>query len=160
RVGKTRISPKISTTFSSEPVFFYNDKFATTNAAGDLISIDTNGNTSTLNLNLTENHHIDASSKTLVTLSENKLTIKDKTVELDFGNYTQPKLFYINDKIYVSVTDLQAHKVYMYDSQGELLSNFPIYGNSMAALDTIDKNGNLGFVVKGENNSIILYEIN
>jgi len=159
RIGKTRITPKTSTTFSSEPVFFYNDKFTTTNAAGDLISIDTNGSTSTLNLNLTENHHIDASNKTLVTLSENKLTIKDKTMELDFGNYTEPKLFYINDKIYVSVTDLQAHKVYVYDSQGALLPNFPVYGNSTITLDAIHGNVNLAFVVKGENNSIILYKI-
>ncbi|WP_100612898.1 ribonuclease HII [Confluentibacter lentus] len=159
RTGKSRITPKTNAIFSSESVFLYNDKFTTTTAGGDLISIDTNGNTSSLNLNLTEKHHIDASSKTLVTQSENKLTIKGKTIELDFGSYTAPKLFYINDKIYVSVTDLQAHKVYLYDSQGTLLSNFPIYGNSIAALDTIDKNRGLGFVVKGENNSIILYKI-
>lgn len=159
RTGKSRITPKTTATFSSEPIYFYNDKFTTTTASGDLISVDTNGNSSSLNLNLTEKHHIDASSKTLVTQSENKLTIKGKTIELDFGSYTAPKLFYINDKIYVSVTDLQAHKVYLYDSQGVLLSNFPIYGNSIAALDNIDKNRSLGFVVKGENNSIILYKI-
>ena len=160
RIGKTRITLKTSTMFSNEPVFFYNDKFATTTANGDLIYVDTNGNTSILKLNLSEKHHIDASNKTLVTQSENKLTIKDKTIELDFGNYTEPKLFYINDKIYISLTDLQAHKVYMFDSQGELLYNFPVYGNSMVALDTIDKTGKLGFIIKGENNSIILYEIN
>ncbi|WP_100614932.1 ribonuclease HII [Confluentibacter citreus] len=159
RTGKTRITPKTSATFSSEPVFYHNNKFATTNTNADLISIDLNGNTSSLNLNLTEKHHIDASSKTLVTQSENKLTIKGKTIELDFGTYTAPKLFYVNDKIYVSVTDLQAHKVYLYDSQGELLYNFPVYGNSIATIDTIDKNRNLGFVVKGENNSVILYKI-
>ncbi|PKQ45342.1 ribonuclease HII [Confluentibacter flavum] len=159
RTGRTRITPKTSTTFSSEPVFFYNTKFTTTNTTGDLISIDTNGNTSVLNLNLAEKHHIDASSKTLATQSENRLTIKGKTVELDFGTYAPLKLFYINDKIYVSVTDLQAHKVYLYDSQGELLSNFPVYGNSIATLDTIDKNRTLGFAVKGESNSVILYKI-
>src|SRR5690606_29565264 len=143
----------------TEPVFYYNDKFTTTNTNGDLISINLQGNTSITNINLTENHHIDASSKTLITLSENKLTIKDKTIELDFGSYTAPKLFYIDDKIYVSVTDMQANKVYLYDSQAENISNFPVYGNSLMALDIIDKNKNLGFVVKSENNSIILYKI-
>src|SRR5690606_891461 len=120
----------------------------------------TNGNTALLNLNLTEKHHIDATSKTLVTQSENKLTIKGKTVELDFGSYTAPKLFYINDKIYVAITDMQAHKVYLYDSQGSLLSNFPVYGNSTVALGASNKSKNLDLLVKGENNSIILYQIN
>jgi hypothetical protein len=159
RTGISRITPKISTTFSSEPIFIYNDKFTTTNSKGDLISVDSNGNTSSLNLNLSENHHIYASSKTLVSQSENKLTIKDKTIELDFGNYTAPKLYYINDKIYVSVTDLQANKVYLYDSLASIISNFPVYGNSIATLDVIDKNRHLGIVVKGESNSIILYRI-
>ena len=160
RIGNSRITPKTSATFSSEPVFLYNDAFTTTTANGDLMSVETNGNTALLNLNLTEKHHIDATSKTLVTQSENKLTIKGKTVELDFGSYTAPKLFYINDKIYVAITDMQAHKVYLYDSQGSLLSNFPVYGNSTVALGASNKSKNLDLLVKGENNSIILYQIN
>lgn len=159
RTGRSRITPKTSVTFSAEPIFLYNDAFVTTTSTGDLISIDLNGGTSSSKLNLSENHHIFASSKTLVTQSDNKLTIKDKTIELDFGTYTAPKLYYIKDKIYVSTTDTQAHKVYLYDSQAAIISNFPVYGNSLMALDVIDKNGNLGFVVKGESNSIILYKI-
>lgn len=159
RTGRTRITPKTASTFSNQPVFYYNDKIITTNIQGDLISIDTQGNTSITNQNLNENHHIDASRKSLITLSENKLTIKGKTIELDFGAYTAPKLFYIQDKIYVAVTDVQAHKVYLFDSQGEIIPHFPVYGNSLMALDIIDKSNALGFVVKGEDNSIILYNI-
>jgi hypothetical protein len=69
-------------------------------------------------------------------------------------------LFYIRDKIYVTITDLQTQKVYIYDSQGNLLPNFPVYGNSEIALDNIDKDNSLEFVTKGENNSILLYRIN
>ncbi|MBU3822662.1 ribonuclease HII [Flavobacteriaceae bacterium XHP0103] len=159
RTGRTRVTPKTSLSFSNEPVFLYNNKFTTTTNIGDLLNIDPNGNVASVNLNLTENHHIDATNKTLATMSENKLTIKGKTVELDFGSYTTPKIFYINDKIYVSVTDLQSHKVYLFDSQAEPIPNFPVYGNSSINLDNIDRNRNLEFVVKGENNSIILYEI-
>lgn len=159
RTGRSRISPKTSATLSAEPLFLYNDVFITTTSGGDLISIDLNGGTSSSKLDLNENHHIFASSKTLVTQSDNKLTIKDRTIELDFGSYTTPKLYYLKDKIYVSITDTQAHKVYLYDSQAAILSNFPVYGNSLMDLNIIDKNGNLGFVVKGETNSIILYKI-
>ena len=96
----------------------------------------------------------------MVTLSENKLTIKGKTIELDFGIYTAPKLFYINDKIYIAVTDLQTQKVYLFDSNSKLIPNFPVYGNSEIVLDNVDSDRDLEFVTKGENNSILLYQIN
>lgn len=160
RLGKTRVRPKQSFSYSNQPLFLYNNTFTTTTSNGDLISVDSKGNVSSRNLNLSENHHIETTSKTLVTQSENKLAIKNKMTELDFGEYTNPKLFYINNKIYVSITDLQSHKIYLYDSQSKLLPNFPVYGNSSIELDNIDKDRNLEFVTKGENNAIILYQIN
>tara|TARA_R110002049_G_scaffold309051_1_gene516209 strand:+ start:8319 stop:10754 length:2436 start_codon:yes stop_codon:yes gene_type:complete len=160
RTGKTRILPKTNLSFSPEPTYIYNNNFTTTTATGDLVSIDTKGNTSSVNLNLGERHHIATTSKTLVTLSENKLTIKGKTIELDYGNYTQPQIFYINDKIYVTTTDLQTQKIYLFDSQAKIIQNFPVYGNSATVLDNIDKDRDLEFVVKGEPNSLLLYQIN
>ncbi|MGK0254793.1 MAG: hypothetical protein ACI9OE_002304 [Mariniflexile sp.] len=160
RTGDIRVTPKKTNTYSSQPIFLYNNAFTTTTLNGSLISINTNGTVSTQNLNLSEKHSIFASSKSLVTQSDNKLSIKNNTVELDYGNYTPPELFYIKDKIYVSITDLQTQKVYLYDSQGNLLSGFPVYGNSAMALDNIDKDSNLEFVAKGEKNSILLYQLN
>lgn len=160
RTGKIRVTPKTSTRFSNEAVYLYNDKFTTTTDKGDLIMVDSKGNTATQNLNLAANHHLITTSRTLVSLSDNKLSIKNKTVELDYGNYTSPNIFYINDKIYVSVSDLQSQKVYLYDSQAELLPNFPVYGNSVITLDNIDSDNALEFVLKGESNSIILYQLN
>jgi hypothetical protein len=160
RTGNIRINPKTTSSFSNEAIYVYNDKFITTSTEGNLISIDTRGNSVSQNLNLSEQHHIDSSSKTLVTLSDNKLAIKGNSYELDFGSYTVPKLFYLQDKIYVTVTDLQTQKVYMFDSNAQLLSNFPVYGNSAITIDNIDSDSDLEFVTKGENNSIILYQIN
>ncbi|MDO7174014.1 ribonuclease HII [Mariniflexile sp. AS56] len=160
RVGNTRVTPKTSSNFSNQPIFLYNDTFTTTTSNGQLISIDTKGGVSTQNLNLAEKHKLETSSKTLVTLSENKLTIKSNAIELDFGSYTKPELYYIKDKIYVAITDLQAQKVYIYDSRGILLPNFPVYGTSEISLDNIDKDNNLEFVTKGEDHSIVLYRIN
>ncbi|WNH09194.1 ribonuclease HII [Thalassobellus suaedae] len=160
RTGKARVTPKTSNTYSKEPIFLYQNKFTTTTDKGDLITIDTKGNTAIQNLNLSENHSIETTSKTLVTLSENKLTIKNKSVELDYGNYSKPRIFYLNDKIYVTVTDLQTQKTYLYDSQAKLLSNFPVYGNSIIDMDNVDKDKNLEFITKGDANSILLYQIN
>ncbi len=160
RTGKTRVTPKTSNTYSEEPIFLYKDKFTTTTNDGNLITIDSKGNTTIQNLNLSENHNIETTSKTLVTLSENKLTIKNKSLELDYGNYSKPKIFYLKDKIYIAITDLQTQKVYLYDSQAKLITNFPVYGNSMIDLDDIDKDKNLEFITKGEANSILLYQMN
>lgn len=160
RTGRTRVTPKTSNTFSNETIYLYNNKFTTTSAEGNLITIDTKGNSVSQNLNLSSQHHIETSSKSLVTLSDNKLTIKGHTYELDYGIYTAPKFFYLQDKIYVAVTDLQTQKVYLFDSNAKLLPNFPVYGNSAITLDNIDSDQDLEFVTKGDANSIILYQIN
>ncbi|MCF7567720.1 ribonuclease HII [Sabulilitoribacter arenilitoris] len=160
RTGKTRVKPKTSNNFSNEAIHLYKNKFTTTTQNGDLVSIDSRGNTTIENLNLSNNHQLETTSKTLVTLKDNKLTIKSKTIELDFGNYSPPKIFYINDKIYVSVVDLQSQKIHLFDSQAKPIANFPVYGNSQIDMDNIDKDKNLEFVTKGESNAVILYQMN
>jgi len=160
RTGKTRLNPKTTSSFSNESIYVYNDKFTTTTTDGNLMLIDTKGNSVSQNINLPPQHHIDCSSKTLVTFADNKLSIKGNSYELDFGIYTAPKLFYLQDKIYVVLTDLQTQKIYLFDSNAKLLPNFPVYGNSAINLDNIDSDRDLEFVAKGENNSIILYKIN
>ncbi len=160
RVGKTRVLPKSKNIFSEEPVFLYQNKFTTTSDDGKLISIDTRGNVSSINLQLSSNHNLETTSKTRVTFHDNKLGIKSRVIELDYGNYSRPSIFYINDKIYVTITDLQAKKVFLYDSQGKLRPNFPVYGNALIDLDNIDRDQNLEFVTKGDSNTVILYKIN
>ena len=160
RRGKTRIQVNNNIDFSGQPVFLYNNTFTTTTAKGELVQINLNGSATNQNIGLDNPHHIDATSKTLVTLSENKLNIKRNTLELDFGNYTTPKIFYISDKIYVSLTDLQTQKAYLFDSQSEPINNFPVYGNSTIDFDNIDADRYLEFVTQGESNSIVVYEKN
>ncbi|MBU2951921.1 ribonuclease HII [Tamlana agarivorans] len=160
RTGKTRVKTKAFKSFSNAPIFNFNNNFTTTTETGDLISTDTRGGVSIKKLNLTINHGLETTSKTLVAQTENKLRIKDKITELDFGQYSKPGLFYINNKIYVSTTDLHVNKVYLFDSQSKLLPNFPVYGSGPIELKQIDKDHKLEFVTKGENNSIILYQIN
>ena len=160
RTGKNRVVPKTNHTYSNEALYLYRNKFTTTTADGKLVTIDTRGNTAVQDLNLGDQHHIFTSSKSLVAQSDNKLSIKGKTRELDYGSYSPPELFYINDKIYVAITDRQAQKVYLFDSQNDLIPNFPVYGNTLMDLDNIDEDRNLEFVTKGDSNSIILYQMN
>lgn len=160
RRGSARVTPKTKANYSDQGVYEYNNTFTTITQDGKLISIDQKGGASIKNLDLNDNVAFTTTTKTLAAQSDNKLMIRNKTLELDFGNYTAPKIFYINNKIYVSVTDLQAQKVLLFDSQAKSIDNFPVYGNSTIELDNIDKDSNLEFITKGESNSILLYEIN
>ncbi|MBN4085178.1 ribonuclease HII [Flavobacteriaceae bacterium AH-315-B10] len=160
RKGQSRIKVKEDIDFSGNSIFKYKDRFTTTSSTGELIQVNTKGAVSKQSLNLNKNHFVVTTDKTLVTLSENNLNIKQKTYELDFGNYTAPKIFYLNDKIYISLTDLQTQKVYLLDSQARLLNNFPVYGNSLIDLANIDNDNKLEFVVIGETNNIIVYKKN
>ncbi|MGS2727715.1 ribonuclease HII [Psychroserpens sp. BH13MA-6] len=159
RVGKTRIKVKENISFSDNEIYLYNNKFTTSNTNGELLEINQNGNVSHKNLNANSDHKIATTSKTLVVMNDNKLTIKSKTIALDYGVYTAPKIFYINDKIYVTVTDLQAKKGYLFDSQAKPIANFPVYANAQLELDNIDRDNALEVITKGDNDAIIVYEI-
>jgi len=158
RVGDQRIKVQEDIVYSKNNVYLYNNNFTTSNANGELIQISTKGKVNYKNLNVNSNHKIATTSKTLVALNDNKLTIKSKTIELDFGDYTAPKIFYINDKIYVTVTDLQSKKGFLFDSQAKPIANFPIYANSELEVDNIDNDSSLEVITKGDNSAIIVYE--
>jgi len=143
RLGRTRIAVKEKIELSSNEWFRYQDSFASLTKNGILVSVNQKGNVTKQEVALEENYGMVATNKTLVTLSSNKLTIKGKTIELDYGVYLQPQLFYINSKIYIALTDVQAKKVYLFDSNAKLFSNFPVYGTSAVHLGNMDKDSQL-----------------
>ena len=75
RTGKDRVKVKGKIDFAGNSVFSYLNTFATTDQEGKLIQIDTKGNKVASALNLKPNNRIDATTKTLVTLSGNLLNI-------------------------------------------------------------------------------------
>ncbi|WP_296386543.1 ribonuclease HII [Winogradskyella sp.] len=159
RQGKIRINVKDKISFSENELYLYQNKFTTTNTLGQLVQADTRGRLNTKNLNLTEKHKIATTSKTLVSLTENKLNIKSRTIDLDYGDYTAPKIFYLNDKIYVTTTDLQSKKVYLFDSQAKSIPNFPVFGTSFAELQKLDKDNGLELVTKSDAKTIVVYKL-
>ena len=88
RRGNIRVKVKERLDFSGEAIYLYQSLFTTTNTKGDLIQINTKGNVSRQSLGLDQKHDITSSSKTLVTRSDNKLSIKSNRVDLDFGSYS------------------------------------------------------------------------
>lgn len=159
RQGHVRVNVKDKIRFSDNEVYLYQNKFTTSNTLGQLVQIDTRGRQSTENLNLTDNHKISTTSKTFVSLRENRLQIKSRTIDLDYGDYTEPKIFYLNDKIYVSTTDKQAKKVYLFDSQAKPIPNFPVFGTASATLEKLDNDSSLELITQSDNKTIIVYKL-
>ena len=160
RTGRDRISVNQKIDFSKNSVFLYKNKFSTTDKKGVLVQVDTKGKVSKTNFNLNKDHGMYATSKTLALMNDNILSIKGKKVELELGVYLEPKIFYIYDKIYVSVTDIQNQKIHLFDSQAKPIANFPVFGNSV--IDMVDMEGDrkLEIVAKDQDNSLIVYKIN
>ncbi|MDP5060385.1 MAG: ribonuclease HII, partial [Maribacter sp.] len=159
RVGKTRVNVKDKFSFSDNDIKLYQNKFTFTSVEGILYQIDTQGKISSSNLNLAKDHGIDATSKTLAIMNDNVLTIRDKKIQLELGVYSKPTVFYLNDKIYVSVTDIQNQKIYLFDSQAASIPNFPIFGSSIIDMADINANKQPEFVFKDQENSIRVFKI-
>lgn len=104
-------------------------------------------------------NYYNANSNLIVKLEDEKLTIKNKTLELDLGNYTAPEVVYLNKKYYISSTDIDTRKVYLFDTNAKPLDKFPVYGQSKIALTNMDADKQLEFAVKGESNSILIYKM-
>ena len=159
RQGDNRINVKNKIRFSDNTVYLYQNKFTTTNTLGELIQVDTKGGLSSKNLNLGDKHNIATTSKTLVSLRENRLLIKSRTIDLDYGDYTEPRIFYLNDKIYVTTTDLQSKKVYLFDSQAKSIPNFPVFGTASATLEKLDGERGLELITQSDEKTIVVYKL-
>jgi hypothetical protein len=86
--------------------------------------------------------------------------IKGIPVILPFGNYTSPKIHYINNIIYITITDLDSQKVYAFYSNGKPVGGFPVYGSSAVSLSNADNDKALEMVVQSEAEGMLIYQIN
>ncbi len=160
RDGRNRISVNQKIDFSKNEFFVYKNKFSTTEIKGILTQVDLQGKVTKTNFNLNKDHGMYATSKTLALMNDNVLSIKGKKVELELGVYSKPKIFYIYDKIYVSVTDIQNQKIYLFDSQAKPIPNFPVFGNSLVDMTDMENDRKLEIVAKDQDNSLIVYKLN
>ena len=157
RTGKKRVQPKKTPVKTYQEWFWYKNAFSSFNTENTITRISTD-NTVKYTPTKLKNAATTATTKTWVSLSENKLVIKEKSVELEFGRYTSPKIFFINNKIHITTTNLDTKKVYLFDSNAKTIKGFPVFGSSAANIANSDKDANLELIVKGDENSILFYE--
>lgn len=159
RQGKTRIPVNEKIQFSNNPWFLRDGKFTSTSFDGKRVQINENGKVSYKDLKLSHNHNFVISKGVQVSISNNLLMINGEEIELDYGLYGRPQIFHTEKGIFIGITDMQTSKVYLFNAQGKLCGGFPVYGNSAMDLNNIDNKGRLEFTVKGEEDAILIYQI-
>ncbi|GEM_PF-1325456 len=156
RTGKQRVKFSTDVEFSNQDWFLYDNQFTSTTTHGELVQISPSGEVKISNPKFESSHFINAKNKVLVVLSENELHINEKIKKLDYGMYTAPQIFEFGEDTYISITDKQANKVYLFNEHGELLPSFPVFGSSKVDLYK-DANQKINLLVQGEGNSILIY---
>jgi hypothetical protein len=159
RRGKSRIKVTKKFKFSEIPIAKEGSKFVIITVDNKKESISQNGKVTSVSLDVSANYSFSIKGTTKVTLDDNLLRIKGKLVELPFGIYTKPKIFFANRTTYISITETQENKVYVYNSTGSLIKGFPVFGTSVASISKSSKKGGLKIVVRGEKNEIIEYSL-
>ncbi|MDB9994010.1 DUF3352 domain-containing protein [Flavobacteriaceae bacterium] len=158
RIGKPRVTVSKTFDFSNTPITLEKSKLVVINKDNSKNSVGLDGKTITNKLKVTS-YHFTVKGKTKVTLDDNLMRINGVLIELPFGIYTAPTISIVNRKTYISITETQENKVYVYNKSGNLLSGFPVYGTSIIDLGDLTKNGKTNFLVKGAAKNIIVYEI-
>jgi len=86
RTGKSRINVKESIKFGDTPIYKEGNTFITYDINGGKISINTSGNITRIQSELTTNTIVQKNGKTTASILENKLTINEKIIELAYGS--------------------------------------------------------------------------
>ena len=157
RRGNVRIKTPNNLVVSSN-IYLHQNGFIGLDNKNRLFRIEINGKISYRTLPFETTYHICARGKNLVLLTENKLEINGRLLELDFGLYGEPTIHVVNNRTMISLVDEQEEKVYVFDRKGNLLPHFPIYGAGPVTIDS-DRKGKVFLATTGENNSLIVYQI-
>jgi hypothetical protein len=158
RTGNERI--KVNETFDFSEIAIQKEGVSFVIIAADdkKHTISTSGKKSTQTLDVSGGYYFKTLGKTKVTLDDNLLRINGVLVELPFGMYSEPQLINHNRNTYISVTDLQEKKVYVYGKNRKLVEGFPVYG---AAEGRLASSGTkLLLVTKGSDSEILCYQVN
>ena len=156
RVGKPRVSVSDKFDFAEIPIEKEGSDFVVITKDHKKKTISQSGKINTQNLSVSESYWFVVNGKNKVTLDDNLMRINGKLVELPFGIYTPPAIFNINRKTFITTTETQEKKVYVYDLNGSVLSGFPVYGTSASSLGSAS-NSELLLTVKGGDHEILLY---
>ncbi|MGB0280335.1 MAG: hypothetical protein ACPGAA_06065 [Flavobacteriaceae bacterium] len=158
RTGKTRIKIPTDIKFTQD-LYPYQNGFVSIDAKNRLIQISTSGKITKTALPFETRYTLAANRNTLVTQTENKITINNQLVELDFGVYAPPQIQVVNNRTYILVWDNQSGKVYVFNRDAKLLDSFPVSGEHWAMLGQGTPGSALYLAAQNNNKELRFYRM-
>jgi hypothetical protein len=92
-------------------------------------------------------------------MNDNLLQVRGNQVELELGVYTAPRIFFLNDIIYVAVTDLQSEQLYLFRSDASALPGFPVEAEGLPDMADADGDRNPELAVRFRDSTLAVYRI-
>ena len=139
-------------------IFLNRNSFTTIDSKNNIVKINNKGLITKKPLPSKSKYLFTANKNNFVHVNENILTINGKTSELKFGNYTNPIIFNNKQKDNISLTDKDEKLIYLFDSNSDLVPNFPVFGSSKIDLFE-NKNSKKYITSVGESNEILVYSL-
>lgn len=133
RTGRVRIKTP-SDLKITQALYPYQSGFVSIDNKNRLVQLSTTGKMTKTALPYETRYTLAANKNTLVTQTENKVTINNQLVELDFGVYAPPQIQVVNNRTYILIWDNQSGKVYVYNRDAKLLDSFPVSGEGWVML--------------------------
>lgn len=157
RVGKIRVPVSRKFEFTDIPIAREGSSFVVITKTGTKESISQSGKVTSQVLNVSDSYSFVIRGNTKATMDDNLLRVNGKLADLPYGIYTEPRIVIENRKTYISVTETQEKKAFVFDRLGNLLPGFPVYGGSLGDVADVRKEGRRYLVVKGTGKEIVLY---
>lgn len=157
RVGKTRVPVSTTFKFSAMPIAEEDNHFVVITTDNKKVSVSQSGKVTTQNLKVSNSYHFTVNGTTKVTLDDNLLRINGILTELPFGVYTAPQIATLGRKTYITITETQEHRIYIFNNAAKIINGFPVYGTSAASLGEGNSQNSLAIAVKGEADKVIFY---
>lgn len=157
RTGKERIKVNETFNFGAIGIQKEGNKFIIISEDKKKHTITASGKLTTKAIAVSESYSFATQGKNKVTLDDNLLRVNNVLIELPFGIYSTPSLITHRKNTYVAVTDLQEHKVYVYDDNNSLIKGFPVFGMTEPTLASSGKK--LYLVTTGSDKEVLCYQV-
>ena len=158
RNGENRITVKDRYRFSANPPLLWNQQFTFATDDGKIVSVNEKGEIRQEKKPLLTPFYWGGNKYALYALSGTELSIGNQKISLLEGNYTRPKLFRLRGVNYVSVTDTNTQKAYLYNEKGALVKNFPVESVTPIAID-VDLDRTIWLVAPKTSTELVLYTV-
>jgi len=157
RRGTSRVKVSKDFSFSEVPITTEERDFIVIDSENIKHTISQTGKVSSQKLDVSNSYYFTTSGSLKVTMDENLLRVNGTLTELPFGIYTKPQIYIANNTSYITVTETQEKKVYVFNRSGDLLSGFPIFGTTEATISVGAKKGTVYLLTQGDDKEILSY---